>query len=155
MSKPILRARGLHKAYVIGRAPLLVLRGVTLEADRAEFLVIQGPSGSGKSTLLHLLGALDLPDRGSVEFDGRNLFEANNGARAAYRNRDVGFVFQFYHLLPELNVLENVVVPCLVGHSLWRWRAERRKARRNAEEMLERVGLRERARHRPNQGRRP
>ena len=121
MSKPILRARGLHKSYKMGRSPLRVLRGISLRAHEGEFLVIQGPSGSGKSTLLHLLGALDVPDRGSVEFRDRDLFAMGDGARRVYRNRDIGFVFQFYHLLPELNVLQNVLIPRLVGCSLWRW----------------------------------
>ncbi len=151
MSKPILHAKGLHKSYVLGRVPLRVLRGVSLEMRRGEFLVIQGSSGSGKSTLLHLLGALDIPDRGSVEFRGQSLFTASNRVRAAYRNRDVGFVFQFYHLLPELNVLENVVIPCLVGLTFWQWQAYKREARRTAEEILDRMGLEDRLKHRPGE----
>ena len=151
MSKPILRAQELHKAYLMGRQELRVLRGVSMEMLRGEFLVIQGASGSGKSTLLHLLGALDIPDRGSVEFNGQSLFTAGNRARAAYRNRDVGFVFQFYHLLPELNVLENVLIPRLVALSFWKWQSKKREARRVAEEILERVGLKERIKHRPSE----
>jgi len=147
----MLRARGLHKSYIMGRAPLRVLRGASLQAAPGEFVVVTGASGSGKSTLLHLLGALDIPDRGTVEFNGRSLFDLGDYARRFYRNRDVGFIFQFYHLLPECTVLENVLMPRLVTHSFWGWRRIRRDARRDAQELLERVGLTERANHRPNE----
>jgi len=151
MSRPILRAKGIHKAYGSGHAEVKVLRGATLEASDAEFLVIMGSSGCGKSTLLHVLGALDVPDRGTVEFRGKNIFELPPAARGRYRNRDVGFVFQFYHLLPELNVLENVVIPRLVTHSFWSWRSIRRDTRKEATELLDRMELGDRAKHRPNQ----
>ncbi len=151
MSKVLLRARNLHKTYTMGRSKVRVLRGASLTAHRGEFLVVMGASGSGKSTLLHILGALDTPDRGSVEFEGRHLFGQSGYDRAAYRNRQIGFVFQFYHLLPELNVLENVMIPRFVGHSIWNWRRVRRAVQRDAEALLERVGLQGRAKHRPNE----
>jgi len=151
MSKPILRAKGIHRAYGTGHAQVKVLRGATLDASEAEFLVIMGASGCGKSTLLHVLGALDAPDRGMVEFRGENIFDLPPAVRGRYRNRDVGFVFQFYHLLPELNVLENVVIPCLVTHSFWSWRSIRRESRKDAIKLLDRMGLADRAKHRPNQ----
>lgn len=151
MNNVLLRARGLHKAYRMGRAQVKVLRGASLTAKRGEFLAVMGASGSGKSTLLHIMGALDIPDRGSVEYDGRDLFSHSSRNRADYRNRLVGFVFQFYHLLPELSVLENVIAPRLVGHSFWSWRGQRRTALRDAERILERVGLTGRSRHRPNE----
>lgn len=147
----MLRATSIHKSYTVGRAPLHVLRGACLDAAKGEFLVVMGASGSGKSTLLHLLGALDVPDRGTVEFDGRNVFALPEERRRNYRNHQVGFIFQFYHLLPECNVLENVLMPRLVGHSLWGWRRRHRQARRDAEELLLRVGLSERATHRPGE----
>ena len=147
----MLRLRDLHKSYRLGRAVINVLRGISLDAARGEFLVITGASGSGKSTLLHLVGALDVPDKGSVEFNGMNLFRLRAEARRTYRCRDVGFVFQFYHLLPECNVLENVMMPRLVAHSFWGWQATWGKARREVEEMLDRVGLAGRARHRPSE----
>lgn len=147
----MLQVRGLHKSYVMGRSTIQVLRGVSLQTDKGEFLVIRGASGSGKSTLLHLLGALDVPDRGSVEFNGRNLFDMSDKARRAYRNHNVGFVFQFYHLLPECNVLENVLMPMMVTHSMWGWRSARRRVLRDAAEIIERVGLAERAKHRPSE----
>ena len=152
MSKSVLlRARGLHKSYRMGKADVSVLRGADLHADRGEFLVVSGASGSGKSTLLHLLGALDAPDRGTVEFEGASLFDQPAQVRRNYRNVKIGFVFQFYHLLPELNVLENVMMPRLVTHSVWHWVSARRMARRDAEEMLDQVGLAHRAKHRPSE----
>ncbi|UCE61689.1 MAG: ABC transporter ATP-binding protein [Phycisphaerales bacterium] len=147
----MLCVKGIHKSYGMGRARVKVLRGASLEVEKAEFLVIEGASGSGKSTLLHIAGALDAPDRGTVEFDGQDLFKLPSGVRNAHRNRQVGFVFQFYHLLPELNVLENMLIPQLVLHSGWSWLAARRQARHDAWQILERVGLTERAKHRPRE----
>jgi ABC-type lipoprotein export system ATPase subunit len=118
---------------------------------QGEFLVVMGSSGSGKSTLLHVLGALDYPDQGSVQFRGADLFTAAPAMRREYRNQHIGFVFQFYHLLPELTVAENVAVPRYVGTSLWRWSGARRSALREASALLERVGLSERIKHRPNE----
>ncbi|MFQ5590559.1 MAG: ABC transporter ATP-binding protein [Phycisphaerae bacterium] len=147
----MLRAKGIYKAFGTGRAVVRVLRGASVEAQRGEFLVITGASGSGKSTFLHILGALEAPDRGTVEFDGKNLFALSAGQRNHHRNRNIGFVFQFYHLLPELSVLENVMLPRLVTHPMWRWGSCRRQARRDALEILERVGLSDRAKHRPRE----
>jgi ABC-type lipoprotein export system ATPase subunit len=149
MNNPILRARGLHKSFVMGHETVRVLRGAALEVKSGEFLAVMGASGSGKSTLLHILGTLDIPDRGNVEFEGRDIFTRNKRDQRSYRNQKVGFVFQFYHLLPELNVLENVVLPQMVGRSWWRW--DRRSAVRLADEIVERVGLSERRRHRPHE----
>ena len=151
MSKPLLRAKGIHKSYGAGRTEVKVLRGASIEASEAEFLVIMGTSGCGKSTLLHVLGALDAPDRGTVDYRGESLFDRPAAARGRYRNSEVGFVFQFYHLLPELNVLENVIIPRMITHSLWAWRRARRPARKDAVEMLDRMGLADRAKHRPNE----
>ena len=147
--KPLLRAADLHRTYRLGKADVHVLRGATLRVEAGEFLVIMGASGSGKSTLLHVLGALDQPDRGIVEFRGCNIFAQPSSQRNRYRNNDVGFVFQFYHLLPELTVLENVLAPRFVRHSLFSWLTAKGGARRDAEEMLERVGLSHRIKHRP------
>ncbi len=151
MSDTLLRAKGIHKSYKMGPASVRVLRGASMTVARGEFLVITGASGSGKSTLLHILGGLDVPDKGSVEFNGRDLFSLPASDRQTYRNRDVGFVFQFYHLLPELNVLENVLIPQMVGHSFWSWRKIRGRAKADAREMLDAVGLSHRAKHRPNE----
>lgn len=151
MRDSILRARNLHKTYRMGRADVRVLRGASLSVAEGEFLVVMGASGSGKSTMLHLLGALDVPDQGNVEFRKTDLFTAAPAVRRSYRNRDVGFVFQFYHLLPELTVAENVAVPRLVGASLWQCLGTRRAAMKDAAALLERVGLQDRVKHRPNE----
>lgn len=151
MSSGFLRASNIHKTYRLGKAEVRVLRGASLTAQEGEFLVIRGASGSGKSTLLSILGALDTPDRGAVTFREWDVFTGSADARNNYRNRDVGFVFQFYHLFPELNVLENVLMPRLVGHSLAQWWGARRQARREANELLDRVGLSHRAAHRPRE----
>ena len=111
MNEPLLRARGLHKTYTLGRRSLEVLRGVDLELRRGEFLALQGASGAGKSTLLHLLGGLDTPTRGEIELAGRNLAALRPRDLARLRRQEVGFIFQAYHLLPELDALENVCLP--------------------------------------------
>ena len=151
MNKPLLHAQGIHKTYGSGPAEVKVLRGASLSAERGEFLVIMGSSGSGKSTLLHVLGALDAPDRGDVHFQDRSVFTMSPKDRGQYRNKQVGFVFQFYHLLPELNVLENVLMASMVGTSFWGWRGIRKDARKRASEILERVGLTGRIKHRPSE----
>ena len=151
MAAPILEARNLHRTFGSGLTEVRVLRGASLSIARGEFVVIMGASGSGKSTLLHLLGALDTPDSGSVWYRGKSVFDRSKSQQGAYRNREVGFVFQFYHLLPELNVLENVMLPGLVSSSFWTWRKTRAAVRRDAMELLERVGLSDRANHRPNE----
>lgn len=151
MSNLLLEARAIHKSYKMGHEDLRVLRGASLKVDRGEFLAIMGASGSGKSTLLHILGALDTPDRGSVHYGGEDVFNRSSAWRRRYSNRDVGFIFQFYHLLPELNVLENVLMARMITHSGWSWWGRRRAARRDAQALLERVGLAERLRHRPRE----
>src|SRR5437762_2086086 len=117
----ILQANGLHKTYQLGRTSLYVLRGCSLNIAPGEFVAIMGSSGSGKSTLLHLLGALDIPDEGGVYFEGVDIFAGSDAQRDHLRNATFGFVFQFYHLLPELDVLENVLMPCMVGSSMLAW----------------------------------
>lgn len=151
MSEMLLNASGLHKSYQMGRTKLDVLKGVSMSVAQGEFVGIMGSSGCGKSTLLHLLGALDVPDRGMVKFDGADVFAGGNAKRDRLRNRSFGFVFQFYHLLPELNVLENVLIPCMVGHSVIGWMGQRGNLRRHAIEMLGKLGLADRLKHRPNE----
>jgi ABC-type lipoprotein export system ATPase subunit len=151
MNDTLLTACGLHKSYCMGRNMLDVLKGVSMSVTNGEFVAIMGSSGCGKSTLLHLLGALDVPDRGTVKFDGTDVFAGSNAHRDHLRNQTFGFVFQFYHLLPELNVLENVLIPCMVGHSVLAWIRRRADLRRHATAMLERLGLGDRLKHRPNE----
>lgn len=146
MSSFIIRARELSKAYKNGVSGLEVLRGVDLEIKKNEFLAIQGPSGAGKSTLLHILGGLDCPTKGTVLFEEQDIYSLNETGLAAFRNRQVGFVFQFYHLLPEFNALENVLMPALLKS----WR-QRKTAGDFARELLEGFGLSGRLGHRPNQ----
>ena len=140
----LLEARAIRKVYAGGDGqPLEVLRSVDLEVRRGEFVAIVGASGAGKSTLLHLLGALDQPSSGDVWLDGSRYADLDAAATAELRNRKVGFVFQFHHLLREFSALENVMMPLLIGG------VEPRHARSRAEEVLSEVGLAGRMTHRP------
>ena len=145
----ILKAIDVHKSYKMGKMRLCVLKGVDLSVGRGEFVAIVGASGSGKSTLLHILGALDDCDKGQVEFDGRGLMGLGGGELNKLRNEKIGFVFQFYHLLDELDVLENVLVPAMAGSSVLGWAGRGKTARERGREILGRVGLGERIGHKP------
>ncbi len=145
----VLQATGLHRTYRMGRVEVPVLRGVDLQVQEGEWLCVLGSSGSGKSTLLHQLGDLDRPDRGHIAWRGRSLTEMRRRERETYRNRAIGFVFQSYHLMPELNVLENVMVASMVGHDPFAWRSMREEASARAEELLDAFGLGHRFEHRP------
>ena len=147
----ILRADGIHKSYRMGAAKVRVLKGVDLSVKKGEFVAIVGASGSGKSTLLHILGALDKPDKGAVKFESRDLSRHSGSELNKFRNKMVGFVFQFYHLLDELSVLENVFLPVMAGKSVVGWFACRRWAKRRARDLLEQLGLSERTKHKPYQ----
>ena len=148
-STTVLQATGLHRTYRMGRVEVPVLRGVDLQVQEGEWLCVLGSSGSGKSTLLHQLGDLDRPDRGQITWRGRSLTEMRRRERETYRNRAIGFVFQSYHLMPELNVLENVMVASMVGHDPFAWRSMRAEASARAEELLDAFGLGHRFEHRP------
>ena len=139
----LLSARGLHKTYLLGHRSLEVLRGVDLELRQGDFLALRGASGAGKSTLLHLLGGLDSPSQGEIWLGGRNLAKLSALELAHVRNEEVGFIFQAYYLLPELDALENVCLPARMA----RMPAGRAEAR--GRELLERVGLKERIEHKP------
>ena len=139
------RAAGLVKGYGAGERRVEVLRGLDLEVGRGEMLAIVGPSGVGKSTLLHLLGLLDRPDRGTLELFGADVTVLSVEERAAWRNRRIGFVFQFHALLPEFTLEENVAMPLLIGG------AARRPALAGARERLAAVGLEDRREHFPDQ----
>ncbi len=146
----VLRASGLHKHYRMGDADLHVLRGANIDVGRGQWTAVLGASGCGKSTLLHLLGGLDRPDSGAVHFHDRDIFSLRGGRLDRYRSRHVGFVFQAYHLLPELTAMENVLVGAMVSHSLLRWPGQRHALRARATELLTSLGLGGRLRHRPN-----
>jgi len=143
-------ARGLVKEYVQGDERLRVLRGISLNVREGEFLVVAGPSGAGKSTLLHLLGLLDSPTAGEVLFEGKSLTRLSGLQQARLRNTLFGFVFQFFHLLPDFNAVENVMMPAIVRYHTLEWPRRRQPVRARARELLARVGLKERLRHRPN-----
>jgi len=147
----ILKAEGIYKSYRMGATDVDVLKGVDLCVKKGEYVAIVGASGSGKSTLLHILGALDRQDKGVVSFMGRDLSRYGSGELNRYRNKMVGFVFQFYHLLDELNVLENVFLPTMVSKGIFGWFLCRRRAEKRAGELLEQLGLGERADHKPYQ----
>lgn len=143
---PVLEARGLVKSYRGGDGGLItVLDGVNLTVSRGEMVAIVGESGAGKSTLLHVLGALDRPSVGSVVLDGESVQGRSDEELASVRNRKVGFVFQFHHLLREFSALENVMMPLRIGG------APEEEARARAERLLERVGLGRRMHHRPSE----
>ena len=143
MSEVLLSATGLHKTYTLGQRSLEVLRGVDVELRRGEFLALRGASGAGKSTLLHLLGGLDSPNQGEIRLAGRNLATLARRDLARLRNEEVGFIFQSYYLLPELDALENVCLPARM------MRTPAAKAEARGRDLLTRVGLKERMEHKP------
>lgn len=145
----ILKASGICKSYQMGKSTLEVLRGVDMAVQDGEFLVIIGASGSGKSTLLHIFGALDRPSSGMVEFAGVHVNKLRGRKLDRFRNKTVGFVFQFYHLLNELTVLENVLVPAMASVGTLGWLAVRKRTTQRAEQLLDQFGLKERLQHKP------
>jgi lipoprotein-releasing system ATP-binding protein len=151
MTEPLLTTTGLHKTYRKHANKVRVLCGLDLDVYPGEFLSITGASGSGKSTLLHLLGTLDRPDHGSIHLEGRRIDNLPSVERDCLRNETFGFIFQFYHLLPELNTLDNVLVPYMIGQSVIGWLRQRRALRLRATELLERVGLGHRLKHKPKE----
>ncbi len=150
----LLEGREIHKTYRLGRVDVPVLRGASISVAPGEFVAVLGASGSGKSTLLHLLADLDRPDRpggGEVRFRGQRIDTLSGRRRDRYRNRSIGIVFQFYHLLPELDVLENALLPAMIGRGRLGWMAGRAEARDRARSLLESFGLGHRLTHRPSQ----
>ena len=145
MSDLLLSAHGLRKTYLMGKRSLEVLRGVDVEIARGDFLALRGASGAGKSTLLHLIGGLDTPNAGEIFFAGENLSQFSERRLTDFRNQRVGFVFQAYHLLPELTALENVCLPGRIA------RLSTGDAKHRAGELLARVGLKDRLDHKPSE----
>ena len=143
----ILEASNINKSYFHSDNALHVLKGIDLKIEEGEIVSVVGPSGAGKSTLLHVLGGLDRPDQGVVHLDGENIYGLKDAARAKIRNSKVGFVFQFYHLLPEFTALENVLLPAMIQM--------RQGAKKHFEgpgsDLLNKVGLKERVHHKPYQ----
>ncbi len=143
----LLEASNLHKHYNHLADSLHVLKGIDLKIEQGEIVAIVGPSGAGKSTLLHILGGLDRPSEGKVVLDGEDIYSLNDPQRAAIRNRKIGFVFQFYHLLPELTALENVILPAWVKDSL----SSASLLHSKGMDLLNKVGLDQRYHHRPGE----
>ena len=146
---PLVQILGVKKSYRIGPVDLPVLRGVDLTIAPGEFVAIMGASGSGKSTLLHIAGALDQPDSGRVLYQGESVSDMNRWTRHRLRNEAFGFVFQFYHLLPELNVLENVLLPAMIRAPWYKALIRARPGKEKALDLLTRFGLQDRLQHRP------
>ncbi len=143
--KPLVKITGLRKNYWKEGRDIPVLRGIDLEIHQGDRLSIIGESGSGKSTFLHVLGTLDVPTEGEIQFKGENVFRRPPAQLAVFRNRTIGFVFQFHHLLPEFSALENVAMPAMIQ------RMPRAEAEERAAKILTEVGLRERLAHRPGE----
>ena len=141
----MIQVTDLHKSFSMGSYELPVLKGITLEIRRGELIAIVGASGAGKSTLLHIIGTLDKPSSGTVIFDGQDLFQMTEGQQAEFRNRRIGFVFQFHHLLPEFTALENACMPALVQ------RRDPASVEADAKALLTDVGLGQRLHHKPGE----
>jgi len=139
----ILEAKNLHKHYNAKPAKIHVLRGIDLNIAKGEFVSILGASGAGKSTLLHFLAGLDKPNKGEVLLNGQNIYTIKDKQRALLRNRDIGVVFQFYHLLPEFSAIDNIMLPALIA------KQKTRAVKVKAEELLNEVGLINRKEHKP------
>ena len=137
----LMSARNLHKSYDNGGATITILKGVDFELNQGETIAVVGASGIGKSTFLHIIGALDRPDIGAIFFQGKDVLLFNDTRLAEFRNRSIGFVFQFHHLLPEFTAIENVMMPAIING------LDKKKATRLAEEILLRVGLKDRLFH--------
>jgi len=147
----VLEASGIRRAFSVGDRSLEILHGIDVDLSEGERVALVGASGAGKSTLLHVLGLLDRPDEGALRIAGVDPWRVPVTDRARLRNREIGFVFQFYHLLPELDAVENTLLPAMIDRSTWGYLSERRALRERAVAALERFGLGERLKHRPAQ----
>jgi lipoprotein-releasing system ATP-binding protein len=147
----LLETKNLTKSFRMGESTVTVLRDCNFSLAAGEFVAIEGRSGSGKSTLLHLMGLLDEPDAGQILYANQDIAQLDPRQRATMRNKEFGFVFQFYHLLPELNVLENVLLSAMVEHSYFSFRSAKAELEARGTALLESFGLSHRLRHRPNQ----
>jgi lipoprotein-releasing system ATP-binding protein len=149
--KPLVEASNVVKSYRKGKLVVPVLKGVDFAIQPGEFVAVVGQSGSGKTTLLHLLGTLDVPDSGEIHFEGNRIDNLAPRGRDVLRNRHFGMIFQFYHLLPELTALENVLIPAMIGGGIWKYWLKKREHAERARELLETVGLGHRLTHRPRE----
>ncbi|HEV2295469.1 MAG TPA: ABC transporter ATP-binding protein [Tepidisphaeraceae bacterium] len=149
--RTILKATAVRKTFRMGDSTVQVLKHADVTIRAGEFLAIEGRSGSGKSTLLHILGALDAADDGRIEYEGQDIARMSGTERSRLRNTQFGFVFQFYHLLPELNVLENAALASMIEHSWLRFLSHKREIHQRAVDILKQLGMDHRLKHRPNQ----
>ena len=149
--KTIVLAKNVTKSYRRHKTSVAVLKGVDFSADQGKVTAIVGQSGSGKSTLLHLLGTLDKPDSGEIHFANQRIDNLSARQRDLFRNKKLGMIFQFYHLLPELTLLENIVAPAMIGQSLFSYFRNRSSILRRAKSLAEMVGLSHRLHHKPNE----
>lgn len=147
----VLRAQGVKRVFRMGSEELMILRQVDMTLRAGEFVAIEGRSGSGKSTLLHILGALDAATSGSIQYQGREIGAMSGTERSNLRNTQFGFVFQFYHLLPELSVLENTLLGPMIQFSWLGFRSRQKELRERAASLLAQLGLDHRLRHKPNE----
>ena len=147
----IMQVRGLKKSFTKGPHTIPVLKGIDLDVNEGEYLSIIGQSGSGRSTLLHVMGLLTHPNEGSVLYRGNRIDDLPDLARDRLRNHDISMIFQFYHLLPELDIVENVLTPMMIAQGYWKFRLHRKAHRERAKELLERVGLGHRLKHKPSE----
>ncbi|QDU26859.1 P-loop containing nucleoside triphosphate hydrolase [Anatilimnocola aggregata] len=147
----VLAAKQVKKSYFKGKLEVPVLRGVDFAVQPGEFVAIIGQSGSGKSTLLHLLGTLDAPSAGEITFEGNRIDNLPTASRDVLRNKYFGMIFQFYHLLPELSMLENVLAPLMISDGIWKYLCNRGKYSARAKELLDMVGLSHRLTHKPKE----
>ena len=145
MNEPLLEVLDLFKSYGSGESRVDVLKGISIRLDKRETVALLGASGAGKSTLMHILGALDRPTSGRVSYDGEDIFTKSESQLASFRNRSIGFVFQFHHLLPEFSALENVMMPALINGT------KRDEASDSARSILSEVGLGHRVTHKPGE----
>jgi len=143
----MLTAKNISKTYTEIGTPLEVLKGIDLVIEPGEFVSLVGPSGAGKSTLLHILGGLDIPTRGQVFLDNEDIYQMTDSRRSVVRNTKIGFIFQFYHLLPEFNALENVILPSLIKEEF----SSKKALEQKGFALLEKVGMSQRAKHKPKQ----
>ncbi len=146
-----MQVRGLKKCFTKGPHTIPVLKGIDLDVHEGEYLSIIGQSGSGKSTLLHVMGLLTHPNEGEVIYRGQRIDNSSDMERDRLRNKDISMIFQFYHLLPELDIVENVLTPMMIAEGYWKFKLRRREHRERAKMLLERVGLAHRFKHRPNE----
>jgi len=149
--KTVLSAHGIRRAFALGERSLEILHGIDLELSEGELVALVGASGAGKSTLLHVLGLLDRPDEGRIEIHGADPWKSSVAERARLRNHEMGFVFQFYHLLPELTAVENTVLPAMIDRGAWSYRKQRKALLQRAVETLTHFGLGDRLTHKPPQ----